>query len=159
MPESLRLDEIDVRLLDELQIDADRTLRELGGLVGLSPSAVQRRVQRYKAAGLTRTVVQIAPDKAPRLTQAVVLLALVNESVEHHRRITETLRAHPAVQQCFLLSGRWDYAVLVSAPSVRELRDTGNQLFKADDNIRRYDTMFVLDSVKDGVSIPAQYLT
>ncbi|MBS4104935.1 AsnC family transcriptional regulator, partial [Tsukamurella paurometabola] len=35
------LDEIDRRLIYELQVDADRTLRDLGDIVGLSPSAVQ----------------------------------------------------------------------------------------------------------------------
>jgi DNA-binding Lrp family transcriptional regulator len=154
----LNLDEIDVRLLDALQVDADRTLRALGDLVGLSPSAVQRRIQRYKAAGLTRTVVHIDPENAPHLTQALVLLTLAQESPEHHRRLSETLRAHSSVQQCFLLSGRWDYAVLVSAPSVRELRDLGNHLFKSDDNIRRYDTMFIHDTVKQGTFLPAELL-
>ncbi|OYO01482.1 AsnC family transcriptional regulator [Enemella evansiae] len=154
----LQLDEIDLRLLDELQADADRTLRELGELVGLSPSAVQRRIQRYKNSGLIRTVARIAPEQAPQVTRALVLLSLADESVEHHRRLADTLRAHPAVQQCFLLSGRYDYAVLVSAASIPELRDLGNELFKSDDNIRRYDTMFVLDSVKEELALPARLL-
>lgn len=88
-----------------------------------------------------------------------MLLTLADESPEHHRRISESLRSHPSVQQCFLLSGRWDYAVVVSAASVRDLRDLGNQLFNSDDNIRRYDTMFVLDAVKEDVALPAQLLT
>lgn len=153
------LDDIDTRLLDLLQGDADQTLRQLGEAVGLSPSAVQRRVTRYKSAGLMRTVAVIDPERAPAMAQALVLLTLVEESLDHHRRLADRLRSHQAVQQCYTLSGRWDYAVVVSAPSVRDLRDLGNRLFKSDDNIRRYDTMFILDAVKSGFAFPAEFLT
>lgn len=160
MPAKLKpLDEIDIRLLDLLQADADRTLRELGDRVGLSPSAVQRRIKGYKVAGLLRTVAVLDTQKALSLAQALVLLTLVEESLDHHRRLAERLRAHPAVQQCYTLSGRWDYAVLVTAASVRDLRDLGNALFKTDDNIRRYDTSFILDTVKDGSTLPADFFT
>lgn len=155
---TLNLDEIDVRLLDELQADAGRTLRELGDLIGLSPSAVQRRVKRYEAAGLTRIVAKVDSERAGGLTRALVLLTLAEESLEHHRRLAETLRDHPAVQQCNVLAGRWDYAVVVTAATVSELRNVSTELFKKDGNIRRYDTLFMLDTVKDGTVIPAELL-
>ncbi|WP_226961466.1 MULTISPECIES: Lrp/AsnC family transcriptional regulator [Streptomyces] len=151
-------DEIDTRLLDLLQADADQTLRALGDQVGLSPSAVQRRIAGYKAAGVLRTVAVVDAEAAPALAQALVLLALVEESFEHHRRLADRLRAHPAVQQCHALSGAWDYAVLLTARSIGDLRDLGNELFKGDDNIRRYDTMFVLDTVKSGAALPGELL-
>lgn len=153
------IDEIDTRLLDLLQNDADQTLRQLGDQVGLSPSAVQRRIKRYKSSGLLRTVAVIDPRLVASLTQAIVLLALVEESPDHHGRLTERLRSHPAVQQCYLLSGRWDYAVLVSVGTVQDLRELSHQLFRTDENIRRYDTMFVLDTVKSGSSLPVDAIT
>ncbi|MER6990997.1 Lrp/AsnC family transcriptional regulator [Saccharopolyspora hirsuta] len=159
MPAKQRpLDEIDAQLLDLLQADADRTLRELGDEVGLSPSAVQRRITGYKTAGLLRTVAVVNTDRTPSLTQALVLLTLVEESPEHHRRIADRLRAQPEVQQCYALSGRWDYAVLLTATSIRALRDLSDALFKTDDNIRRYDTMFLLDTVKSGATLPSEFL-
>ncbi|MER5392091.1 Lrp/AsnC family transcriptional regulator [Saccharopolyspora sp. NPDC002686] len=152
------LDEIDAQLLDLLQADADQTLRELGDQVGLSPSAVQRRITGYKSAGLLRTVAVVNTEQTPALAQALVMLTLVEESVEHHRRITDRLRARPEVQQCYGLSGRWDYAVLLTAASIRDLRDLSDELFKSDDNIRRYDTMFIFDTVKSGSALPSALL-
>jgi DNA-binding MarR family transcriptional regulator len=49
---SVSLDALDADLLNLLQRDAGRTLRELGDDVGLSPSAVHRRIARCEAAGL-----------------------------------------------------------------------------------------------------------
>jgi DNA-binding Lrp family transcriptional regulator len=45
------LDEFDHRLLELLQRDADATLSSLGDAVGLSASAVQRRIKRYRESG------------------------------------------------------------------------------------------------------------
>jgi Lrp/AsnC family transcriptional regulator, leucine-responsive regulatory protein len=151
-------DDIDTHLLDLLQADADRTLRDLGDEVGLSPSAVQRRIARYKASGLMRTVGVVEPRSAASLVRALVLLTLAEESVEHHRALGERLRARPEVQQCYGVSGRWDYAVVLSAANVDACRELGDELFKADPNIRRYDTLFVFDAVKTGASIPADIL-
>jgi Lrp/AsnC family transcriptional regulator, leucine-responsive regulatory protein len=150
-------DAIDERLLDLLQHDADQTLRQLGDQVGLSPSAVQRRVTRYKRSGLLRTVAVLERSVGPSV-QALVLLTLVEESRDHHRRLGERLRVRPEVQQCYALSGQWDYAVVVTARTIVALRELGNELFKDDENIRRYDTLFILDAVKTGQTVPAEHL-
>ena len=56
MSAPLALDEFDHRLLELLQRDADATLSALGEAVGLSASAVQRRIKRYRESGLMRQV-------------------------------------------------------------------------------------------------------
>ena len=52
----LALDELDHKLLGLLQRDAAATLTALGDAIGLSPSAVQRRLTRYRKHGLLRQV-------------------------------------------------------------------------------------------------------
>ena len=52
----ISLDEIDVRLLKELQADADRPNVELARIVGLSPPATLNRVRRMKEAGVIRRI-------------------------------------------------------------------------------------------------------
>jgi Lrp/AsnC family transcriptional regulator, leucine-responsive regulatory protein len=151
-------DATDVRLLDLLQADADRTLRALGDEVGLSPSAVQRRITRYKRVGLLRTVGVVEAPPASSLVRALVMLTLAEETRDHHRRLTERLRARPEVQQCYALSGRWDYAVVVTAATIAALHELGNELFKDDENIRRYDTLFIFDAVKTGQAVSAAHL-
>ena len=46
----------------------------------------------------------------------------------------------------------------LTAASIRALRPLSDELFKRDDNIRRYDTMFILDSVKIGLTLPGALL-
>ncbi len=54
MPVSLDL--IDVKLLEELQADADRPNVELARIVGLSPAATLHRVRRLKESGIVRGI-------------------------------------------------------------------------------------------------------
>ncbi|MGI5170818.1 Lrp/AsnC family transcriptional regulator [Spirillospora sp. CA-253888] len=157
MPASLppRLDEIDALLLDLLQQDSGRTLHDLGDQVGLSPSAVQRRIARYRKDGLiTRQISVLDPHLCGPAVLATVLLTLDRESFEHHQVFAERMRAHPQVQQCYKVAGPWDYVVVLAARSMRECSRLGDRLFKADDNIRRYETLLVFDTVKTGLALP-----
>ncbi|MGH8879888.1 MAG: Lrp/AsnC family transcriptional regulator [Stackebrandtia sp.] len=155
MPSTPNLDEIDTHLLDLLQHDAGRTLRELGTEVGLTPSAVQRRIARYRKSGLiSRQVAVLDPHRLGATILAAVMVTLRRESVEHHRAFAERMRDTPQVQQCYSISGPWDYLVVLAAGSARDCSRLGDRLFKTDDNVQRYETSIVFDTVKAGLTIP-----
>src|SRR3954466_378949 len=62
---AIQLDEIDVRLLRELETDADRPNVELARLIGLSPAATFNRVRRLKqSGGISRVTARGEPDAA-----------------------------------------------------------------------------------------------
>jgi DNA-binding Lrp family transcriptional regulator len=154
-PPPPRLDEIDALLLDLLQHDSGRTLHDLGEQVGLSPSAVQRRIVRYRRDGLiTGQVAVLDPHRLGPTVLATVLVTLARESFEHHRAFTERIRSDPQVQQCYRVAGPWDYVVVLAARSMRDCSRLGDRLFKADDNIKRYETLVVFDTIKTGLTLP-----
>ena len=70
------LDAFDHRLLALLQDDAGRTLTALGEAVGLSPSAVQRRIKRYRANGLLRQVAVLDAEAFPAVVLAAVWVTM-----------------------------------------------------------------------------------
>ena len=53
---AVKLDEVDIQLLDALQENADRTNVELARLVGLSPAATLHRVRYLKESGVIRII-------------------------------------------------------------------------------------------------------
>jgi Lrp/AsnC family leucine-responsive transcriptional regulator len=152
---SVVLDDIDRRLLALLQQDAGQALHQLGDLVGLSPSAVQRRIARYRASGLLRRQVAILdPAKLGSPVLAVVLVTLEHESTEHHDRFQRRLLALPEVQQCYDVAGEWDYVVVLVTTGMAHCRQLVDQLFMDDPNIKRFDTLPVFDVVKAGLQVP-----
>lgn len=153
----IALDDIDHNLLEALQEDADRTLRELGELVGLSPSAVLRRVDGFRSSGLlARQVAVLDSRQVPEVVLAVCLVTVERESPEHRRAFCDLLRRTPQVQQVYDVSGVWDYVVILAAQGLPEVRDLGERLFEADDNVRKLTTLFVLDPIKTGSAIPTR---
>lgn len=143
--------EIDHRLLDELQRDASQSLRTLGEGVGLSASAVQRRVDRYRTAGvLTRHVAVLDSRRTADIVLAVVLVTLERESSRHHDAFQRRLLSVPEVQQAYNISGEWDYVVLLATTGMARHNELAVRLFKDAPNVKRYTTMFVLDPLRTG---------
>ena len=150
------LDEFDHRLLDLLQRDAARTLTALGEAVGLSASAVQRRLKQYRAHGLLREIAVLDPAALPATTLAAVLVTMERDTQRLHAAFRGRMRAAPEVQQCYALAGEWDYLVLLVASSVANYRETAERLFVDEGNVKRYDTRLVFDVVKLGLALPTR---
>lgn len=155
----MKLDEIDHLLLDELQADADRTLRELGEVVGLSPSAVQRRMERYRKGGLlARTAAVLDPKASHDLVMAIVLVAVERDSPRLLSAFQRRLLAAPEVQQLYVCYGEWDFVVVLTASGMAHHNEVSARLFSGAPNVRRYSTMLVLDPLRTGAAIPARAL-
>ena len=152
---AFQLDELDRKLLDLLQNDAARPLYELGDLVGLSPSAVQRRLSRYRASGvIARQVAVLDPDVVAGTVLACVLVTLERESKKLHSGFRQRLLAAGEVQQCYDLAGAWDYLVIVAADSMPRCRTVIDDLLLDAPNVKRYETLFVFEPIKRGLNIP-----
>lgn len=121
MPVSLDL--IDVRLLSELQADADRPNVELARTVGLSPAATLHRVRRLKQSGIVRGIVaQIDSAAAGFRLQVYVAATLRRHDDASHRRFAEAVRAMPEIISADWVTGETDAMLLVVAREVAELQ-------------------------------------
>ncbi|MGH3006680.1 MAG: Lrp/AsnC family transcriptional regulator [Gaiellaceae bacterium] len=140
-----------------LQRHASTTLFDLGQQVGLSTSAVQRRISRFQKAGLIEREVAVLNSAAfPDVVLALVMVTLEHESTRRHTALQEQLSASPAVQQCYDLAGEYDYAVLFAARGMNELRDVVEDLVMDAPGLKRFDTFPVYRVVKAGLEIPTE---
>jgi Lrp/AsnC family transcriptional regulator, leucine-responsive regulatory protein len=97
------LDEINRRLLGELQGDARLTIAELGRRVGLSAPAVAERVQRLEQAGvITGYRAEVDPKAVGYPIAAVVR---VRPAAHQLPKIPEVARATPEVVECHRITG------------------------------------------------------
>ncbi|WP_073480789.1 Lrp/AsnC family transcriptional regulator [Streptoalloteichus hindustanus] len=152
------LDELDHRLLALLQEDSGRTLGDLGEAVGLSASAVQRRVERYRASGiLARCVAVLEPRHGLDVLLAVCLVTLERESSHAHEEFRSRLLAAPEVQQLYNVAGDTDYVVVLATTGMAHHREVADRLLKDSPNVLRYSTMFVLDPVRTGSVLPTRH--
>lgn len=156
MAAPLVLDDFDHRLLALLQQNAGRTLTDLGEDVGLSASAVQRRIARYRASGLLHQVAVLEPELLGNPVIAIVWVTMEREPTTQLKAFQKRMRAAPEVQQCYQVAGELDYMVIMATPSLADYRRAAERLFKDDGNIRRYDTHLVFETVKHGLALPTR---
>ncbi len=155
----LTLDDFDHRLLDLLQQDSGRTLTALGESVGLSASAVQRRITRYREHNLLREVAVLNPAEFPSVTLTTVWVAMERESAKRHAAFRTRMRQANEVQQCYTLTGEWDYLVILAVTSVGHFREVAERLFSDEGTIKRYETRMIFDVVKYGLQLPTRPAT
>ena len=104
----------DRRILAELQQDSRLTMQQLAERVGMSSSAVWRRVRALEDAGVIDRYAVIANARKAGFG----LSSMVNISLARHERknvenfIKEVLR-HPEVLECFATTGEADFHLRV----------------------------------------------
>jgi Lrp/AsnC family transcriptional regulator, leucine-responsive regulatory protein len=151
---TVELDDFDRRLLDALQEDNCRTGEELGALVGLSPAACLRRVQRLRDEKvIERDVSILAPEALGRRLTMVVLVTLERESPDVVDGFKRSMRGATEVMQCYYVTGAADFVLVLTADDMADYEEfTRRYLFER--NVRRFETMAVMDRVKIGTAIP-----
>jgi Lrp/AsnC family leucine-responsive transcriptional regulator len=117
------LDSIDLRLLEELQANADRSNVELARIVGLSPAATLHRVRRLKESGIVRGITARLDSAAAGFPlQVYVAVSLERHDDTAHRRFAQAVRAMPEVISADWVTGETDAMLLVVAREVAELQ-------------------------------------
>ena len=150
----MELDDFDRRLLDAVQEDSRRTGDALAALVGLSPAACLRRLQRLRAAGVIEREVAIVD---PRFTDARLTL-IINVMLQSDRRdlvdeFARALRRAPEVAQCYTVTGAVDLVLVVHLPDMAAYQAFG-QRYLHGDNVRRFETMVVMRRLKFDTALP-----
>lgn len=112
------LNEVDRRILRALQQDARMTYEVLAAQVGLSPSAVLRRVRRLEETGvIDRYVALLRPERLGLGLEAYINVRLQKHTEAAARDPIELFRASveawPEVVECAALTGEMDYVLQV----------------------------------------------
>jgi Lrp/AsnC family leucine-responsive transcriptional regulator len=116
------LDEIDVRLLKELERDADRPNVELARIVGLSPAATLNRVRRMKESGVIRRISARLDSAAAGFSlQVYVMVTLARHDERAERRFNEEVAALENIIAADTVAGETDALLLIVARDVADL--------------------------------------
>ena len=116
-----KLDEIDLRLLAELQHDSSRPIHELAEIVGMSMASCNRHVKRMEQSGIIQRYVAILNPEALGLTLEVFVSVRLNtqklKTMQEFRR--RVLRMAEVVQ-CYALTGDSDFLLHVRTAGISE---------------------------------------
>lgn len=149
------LDDIDQRILRELQQNARLTNQELADRVGLSPSPCLRRVRHLEEAGILEGYRAVVSPKAVGLSiTAFVRLRLASHEGATVDAVEQRLRAIPQIVEAHLLAGDWDYLVRIVTPSFAEYERLLREHLRAIPSLASIDTTFAFAETKPLSPLP-----
>ena len=157
--EQFLLDEVDLRLLDQLQQDASLSNLELAERVHTSPPTCLRRVKRLREAGfIERQIAVLATDKlAPVLGHglcAIVEITLDRQGAELLDAFERAAVGDPGVQQCYRVSPGPDFVLVVHVQDMPDYAALAQRLFTSQANVRNVKTFFSVKRGKFGARVP-----
>jgi DNA-binding Lrp family transcriptional regulator len=150
------MDRIDRALLTLLQENSRQTADKLGEELGLSRSAVTRRIQNLREEGIIEKEVAILSDSFRRRR----VTAIVNVQMDRHQpqeadQFRRTIRSLPEVQLFVMITGASDALLLVSVRDMDHFNIFAEQLASMP-LVRRYETSFIKRTVKFTTAVPLE---
>lgn len=110
----MKLDAIDVKILNQLQVNAKISNTELAGLVGLSPSPCLARVRTLEQAGvIDRYVTLLVANKLGLGINVFIQVSMERQVEQQLDRFQAIICSYPEVMECYLMTGDFDYLIRV----------------------------------------------
>src|SRR6185437_900716 len=153
----VELDDFDRKILSELQQNNLIPAEQLGAKVGLSASAIQRRMKRLRDGKVIRADVSVLDAEAiGRPLKVVVEVTLERESLELFEAFKRRIRDTAEVQQCYYVTGEGDFVLIITAADMSDYQRISERLFREDRNIKHFRTTVVLSPVKTSLAMPVE---
>ena len=150
-----QMDEIDRRVVRELQRDATLSHAALADLVGSSAASVWRRVRVLEKEGVLGRTVRLA--NAELLGRSVNVLCQVRmsrQTVEARAQFEDFIQARPEIVECYAMSGEWDYLLRIAVEDVADYDRFIMRGVLAHPSVANAASNFALRQVKYTTEIP-----
>jgi Lrp/AsnC family transcriptional regulator, leucine-responsive regulatory protein len=149
------LDRFDRKLLTLVQQDSAQTAEALAEQVGLSASAVQRRLKRLRETGVILSEIAVVdPLKLGKPNFFLTALEIERERPELIARLRLWMSAEDQIQQVYYVTGTADFVLVVVAPDVGAYDALMSRLMADNPNVRRFTTNVALGVGKRGLFVP-----
>ncbi len=115
----MRIDEIDCKILNLLQRDANLSTAEIAEKVGLSTTPCWRRIQNLEKAGVIEK--QVALLNRAKLNVGVDVFVAIktgNHSAKWLKEFAAAVESFPEVMEFYRMSGEIDYLMRVVVPDI-----------------------------------------
>jgi Lrp/AsnC family leucine-responsive transcriptional regulator len=153
------LDKLDRAILGRLQTNGRETYDVIGAAVGLSASAVLRRVKRLEEVGVIDRYVALVRPEAVGLGLTAYLNVRLEKLTERHKRnpmdqFRASVQTWPEVVECAALTGEMDYLLRVVVQDMAHYSRFIMDTLLKHPSVEDCKTSFVLDRVKGTTALP-----
>jgi Lrp/AsnC family leucine-responsive transcriptional regulator len=155
----IELDELDQRILEQMQLDSSLTNQELASRVHASPPTCLRRVRRLVEEGVIHKQVAILdPEKLGHTLTAIIEVTLDVQTAEHLDQFEANAVKEDAILQCYRVSPGPDFIVLAQVTDMPAYHAMAHRVFTSQANVRNVRTFFSINRSKFETRMPVTKL-
>jgi Lrp/AsnC family transcriptional regulator len=148
------IDDIDLRILDALQKDANQSVSDIAKHAGVSTTPCWRRIQRLEAEGVISKRVALL-DRAQLNADVTVFIAVRTNkhTVEWLEKFRKVVKDIPEVVDFYRMSGDIDYLLKAYVPDIASYDALYKKLI-AKIELSDVTSMFAMEELKSTTAIP-----
>ncbi|MDO5692472.1 MAG: Lrp/AsnC family transcriptional regulator [Pseudomonadota bacterium] len=153
------LDRLDRAILAHLQADGRAPHDAIGAEIGLSASAVLRRIRKLEEAGVIAGYVALVNADSLGLGLSAYVNVRLEKRAEHAKRnpmeeFRASVQAWPEVVECVALTGEMDYLLRLVVQDMSAYSRFMMDTLLRHPSVQDCKTSFVMDRVKTTTALP-----
>ncbi|WP_037434236.1 Lrp/AsnC family transcriptional regulator [Sinorhizobium fredii] len=149
------MDDLDRRILAELQKNNRLSFAELAVLVNSSAASCMRRVNKLRSDRVIIADISLVDPKAlGKSLTVVVTVELDRERLDLLDEFKRAMRAAKEVTQCYMVTGDADFVLTVAVEDVEAFDVFVKTKLYTNPNVRKFRSMIALDRVKFDPRVP-----
>ncbi|GAA6180959.1 MULTISPECIES: Lrp/AsnC family transcriptional regulator [unclassified Shimia] len=151
---ALRIDEMDKKILGELQRDAAQSLDEIAKRVGSSKTPVWNRIRKLREGGVIRQQTVLLDAEALGFDACFFVLIRTSEhEADWQQKFLKALRERPEVLEAHRLAGDIDYILKVQVQNARAY-DTFYQALISEVKVHNVTALLSMEEIKSTSMLP-----
>ncbi|WP_298012854.1 Lrp/AsnC family transcriptional regulator [uncultured Castellaniella sp.] len=149
------LDDLDRRILDQLQQDCSLSNLDLAARVHASPPTCLRRVRKLAQSGLIqRQVAILDPARLGAALTAIIEVSLDVQAAAQLDAVEADLVLEPEIQQCYRVSSGPDFVLVAQVADMAAYQDLALRRLTGDPRVRNVRSFFATARSKFDTRIP-----
>ncbi len=151
---AVRIDEMDRKILSQMQQDASQSLDEIAKAVGSSKTPVWNRIRKMREGGVIgQTTVFLDAEALGFEACFFVLIRTSEHEAEWQARFLKALQDRPEVQEAHRLAGDIDYILKVRVKNARAY-DEFYQALISEVRVHNVTALLSMEEIKSTIALP-----
>ena len=156
---SSHIDRYDLRILQQLQDNADVAVADIAEKIGLSTNACWRRIKRLEADGIIRARVALLDERALGLKLTVFVSVKTSEhNATWLEKFADGIKGIPEVVEFYRMSGDIDYLLKVVVQDIDDYDRVYKKLI-AVAPMHDVSSSFAMERIKSSTAVPLGHLS
>lgn len=151
----MNIDELDVKILNLLQTNAQYTYREIADKVNLSVTPIHDRIKRLEKEGFIQGYTTLLNKRKFGLALTVYCqVTLLKQTKEYSEVFNRAVAELPEILECQFVSGSFDYLLKIITPDMDSFHQFHQEKLSVIEGVSLINSFFVMSEVKSSSRLP-----